>query len=285
MRSDLALACLCVLLLRVDPASAQLSAAKDGPVVYGHHHVNATDVAAHTTFFVDTLGAVPITMAGRQIVKFPNVLIFLREQTPTGGSIGTTADHLGLAVPDLRPVIARLKAGGYRMITRDSVPADWAVVDDITSSPAGGRPIAFVLGPDALKVELVQIAEQKAPAVLQHVHFFGPDRAGMQAWYAKVFGARVGAPALGARFLTAALPGVSLNFSASPAPVVGTKGRVVDHVGFEVDDLPAVLGRLEAMGIAAENVRQVPDLGIAIAFITDPWGTSIELTEGLDKIP
>ena len=285
MRSGLALACLCVLLLRGEPASAQLSAAKDGPVVYGHHHVNATSVAAHTRFFVDGLGGVPTTIAGRQIVAFPNVLVFLREQAPTGGSIGTTADHLGLAVPDLRPVIAKLKAHGYRMITRDAVPADWAVTDDITSSPAGGRPIAFVLGPDDLKVELVQIADQQAPAMLQHVHFFGPDRDAMQAWYVKVFGARAGAAAPGARFLTATLPGVSLNFTASPTPVVGTKGRVVDHVGFEIDDLPTFLRKLEAMGITPENVRQVPDLGIAIAFITDPWGTLIELTEGLDKIP
>lgn len=285
MRSRLTLACLCVLLLRVDSASAQLSAAKDGPVVYGHHHVNATRLAEHTRFFVDALGGVPITIAGRPIVKFPNVLVFLREQTPTGGSIGTTADHLGLAVPDLRPVIEALKAGGYRMITRDSVPADWAVTDDITSSPAGGRPIAFVLGPDDLKVELVQIADQRAPAMLQHVHFFGPDRDAMQAWYVKTFGAGAGVAAPGARFLTAGLPGVSLNFSTSPRPVVGTKGRVVDHVGFEIDDLPAFLTKLQAMGITPENVRQVPDLGIAIAFITDPWGTLIELTEGLDRIP
>ena len=284
MRSSLALAFLFVLLLHAAPSSAQLSAAKEGPVVYGHHHVNATSIAAHSRFWVDTLGGVPITIAGRQIVKFPNVLVFLREQAPTGGSIGTTADHLGLAVPDLRPVIDKLKAGGYRMITRDSVPADWAVSDDITRSPAGGRPIAFVLGPDDLKVELVQIADQKAPAMLQHVHLFGPERDEMQAWYVKVFGARAGAPAPGARFLTAALPGVSLNFTAAPTPVVGTKGRVVDHVGFEIDDLPTFLKKLDAMGIRPENVRQVPDLGIAIAFITDPWGTLIELTEGLDKI-
>lgn len=285
MRSGLALASLGVLLLHAAPSSAQLSAARDGPVVYGHHHVNATSIAAHVTFLVDTLGGVPITVGGRQIVEFPNVLVFLREQAPTGGSIGTTADHLGLSVPDLRPMIDKLKAGGYRMITRDSVPADWAVIDDITSNPAGGRPIAFVLGPDDLKVELVQIADQNAPATLQHVHFFGPDRDEMLAWYVKVFGARAGAPAPNARFLTATLPGVALNFSAAAAPVVGTKGRVVDHVGFEVDDLPTLLRRLDAMGITPENVRQVPDLGIAIAFITDPWGTFIELTEGLDRIP
>jgi hypothetical protein len=28
----------------------------------------------------------------------------------------------------------------------------------------------------------------------------------------------------------------------------------------------------------------VPDLKTSIAFITDPWGTYIELTEGFDKI-
>jgi catechol 2,3-dioxygenase-like lactoylglutathione lyase family enzyme len=285
MRSGLAMAFLCALLLQAVPSSAQLRAAREGPVVYGHHHVNATNVAAHAKFLVDALGGVPITMAGRQIVKFPNVLVFLREQTPTGGSVGTTADHLGLAVPELRPVIDKLKAGGYRMITRDSVPADWAVTDDITSNPSGGRPIAFVLGPDGFKVELVQVADRTAETALQHVHFFGPERDAMRAWYVKVFGATEGASAPGARFLTAALPGVSLNFSAAPAPVVGTKGRVVDHVGFEIDDLPGFLRKLEAMGITAENVRDVPDLAIAIAFITDPWGTSIELTEGLDKIP
>jgi len=42
--------------------------------------------------------------------------------------------------------------------------------------------------------------------------------------------------------------------------------------------------KLEAMGIKPANVRDVPDLNTSIAFITDPWGTYIELTEGFDKI-
>src|SRR5262245_13870174 len=61
-------------------ASAQLYAAKDAPIAYGHHHLNVTSIAAHKKFFVDTLGGVPITIAGREIVKFPNGLVFLREQ-------------------------------------------------------------------------------------------------------------------------------------------------------------------------------------------------------------
>ena len=76
------------LLLNAGPASAQLSAAKDGPVAYGHHHVNATSIAAHKKFFVDALGGVPVTIGGREIIKFPNVFVFLREQAPKGGSVG-----------------------------------------------------------------------------------------------------------------------------------------------------------------------------------------------------
>ena len=40
----------------VSPVSAQLVAAKDGPIVYGHHHVAASDIAAHKKFWADTLG-------------------------------------------------------------------------------------------------------------------------------------------------------------------------------------------------------------------------------------
>ena len=43
--------------------------------------------------------------------------------------------------------------------------------------------------------------------------------------------------------------------------------------------------KLEASGITmAVPYRKVPALGIAVAFFTDPWGTYIELTEGLDKV-
>ena len=66
---------------------------------------------------------------------------------------------------------------------------------------------------------------------------------------------------------------------------MGTQGRALDHIGFEVKGLEAFIKKLEAQGIKlASPYRQVPALGIAIAFITDPWGTYIELTEGLDKV-
>ena len=69
-------------------------------------------------------------------------------------------------------------------------------------------------------------------------------------------------------------------------PLAGTAGRAVDHVGFEVTDLEAFCRRLEAMGITLDRpCTKVAAVDIAIAFLTDPWGTCIELTEGLDRVP
>ena len=271
------------LFVAASTSQAQLLAAKDAPVAYGHHHLNVTDIPAHVKFFSEALGGTPITVAGRQMVKFPNVLVFLRQQKPTGGSKGSSVDHLGFGVPNLRVAVDRIKASGYRMVTKEEAPAPpWEVADDIGRQAGREVAIAFAMGPDDLKVEIVEVKTQAAPVALHHVHFAGPDNKAMQEWYVKVFGAKPGNP--GGTFQSATLPGVSLNFNQAAAGVAGTQGRVVDHVGFEIDRLPDFLKKLEGMGIKAVNVRDVPDLGASIAFITDPWGTYIELTEGLDKI-
>ena len=267
-------------------ASAQLVAAKDGPVVYGHHHFNTTNLDAQKKFFVDTLGGTLITIGtnNTQILKFPNVLIFFRaNQAPTGGTRGTTVNHIGFSVPNLRQMVDKIKANGFQMITNTEATPDRKVADDI-AGPAqpGGASIAFALAPDDVKVELVEVKQQTIPITLHHVHFFNPKNAEMQAWYVKTFG---GKPRTGPAFLSADLPGVALNFTQSPDPVVATQGRALDHIGFEVKNLEEFCKKLEADGIKlAVPYRKVPALGIAIAFFTDPWGTYIEMTEGLDKV-
>jgi catechol 2,3-dioxygenase-like lactoylglutathione lyase family enzyme len=265
-------------------ASAQLLSAKDGPIVYGHHHLNTTNMDAQKKFFVDTLGGTVVKIGAnqREIVKFPNVLIFFNPmQTPTGGTRGTTVNHIGFSVPDLRPVIDKIKANGFQMITRSEVAATVEVKDDIAlNSPTTS--IAFALAPDDVKVELVQVKAQTIPITLHHVHFFGQQNTEMRDWYAKVFGAK---PRETANFPAADLPGIALNFTKSPDPTVGTQGRALDHIGFEVKNLEELTKKMEAMGIKLERpYTKVAALNIAIAFIKDPWGTYIELTEGLDKI-
>ena len=115
MRLCIAVLALIAVALR-SSASAQLLAAKDGPIVYGHHHLAASDIPAQLKFFADTLGGTRITFGPQKmdVVKFPNVFIFFRNQKPTGGTKGTTVNHIGFSVPNLRQTLDRVKAGGYR---------------------------------------------------------------------------------------------------------------------------------------------------------------------------
>ena len=267
-------------------AFGQLLVAKEGPIVYGHHHLNTTNPDAHKKFFIDTIGGklIKVGTNNAEVIEFPNVLIFLRTtQAPTGGSRGTTVNHIGFSVPNLRQTVDKVKANGFQMITKTEATPDREVKDDIAGPAApGGASIAFAQAPDDLKVEFVEAKQQTIPIALHHVHFFNPKNAEMQAWYVKTFGATARPPAA---FLSATLPGVALNFTQSPDPVVGTQGRALDHVGFEVKNLEEFCRKLEADGIKlAVPYRQVPALGIAIAFITDPWGTYIELTENLAPV-
>jgi catechol 2,3-dioxygenase-like lactoylglutathione lyase family enzyme len=266
-------------------ASAQLLAAKDGPIVYGHHHLAVTSVDEHKKFWVATLGGTVVTIGTnkREIIKFPNALLFMNAMAPSGGSKGTTMNHIGFSVPDLRPVIAKVKANGFRMVTAEEAAPGIKVENDIGLASGGDvSGIAYALGPDGVKVELVEIKKQTVPIMSHHIHFFGPQKE-MHDWYMKVFGAK-DRPGLTGSFIGADLPGIGLNFTAA-TDVIGTRGRAIDHIGFEVKNLEEFTKKLTAQGIKLDRpYTKVEALGISIAFITDPWGTYIELTEGLDKV-
>lgn len=285
MRITTALMVLAAAIAIAPTADAQLYAA--GPVVNGHYHLNASDIDAQKRFWIDTLGGKAGTFGtGTPIVLFPNALIFMRDQAPTAGSIGSTVDHFGFSVPNLRAVVDRLVAAGYEMVTADQSPPGAEVVDGIRivggNGPVSG--VSYVLGPDDVKVEVLEMKAQAEPIVSHHVHFFGNEADAMRAWYVDVFGAEA-QPGGANGFVVATLPGLNMNFTPTAEATAATSGRAIDHIGFEVDDLKSFLGGLEAKGITPDvSYREIPGAGVAIAFITDPWGTHIELTEGLDGI-
>ena len=265
----------------VSTASAQLTAANDGPIVYGHHHLNVTDVAAHKRFWGDTLGGTATLFANWEIFKFPNVLVFLREQVPTGGTKGTTVNHIGFRVPNVRRMVDKVRAAGFPVVTRVELPPAQEVADGVARIENQDTNIAFVMGPDDTKVELFEDRSMSIPIALHHIHFASQNVDEMKAWYVKTFGAE---PGMRGSSQAADLPGVNLTWSPSAESLTGTQGRALDHIGFEVENLEEFCKRLEGMGITFDRpYTELAALDVAIAFFTDPFGTYIELTEGLDK--
>ncbi len=285
---------LCAITLLIGAMASGTSAQllnKTAPVIVGHYHLNVTSVDAHKKFWVDTLGGTAMKF-GREnidVIKFPDVFIFLRVQPPTGPTRGTAFDHIGFAVPDVPALTTKVVANGYQLtVGREPAPGQTA------SPPTAGNygRFSYLLGPDGVKVELVTNMQPAAPPITHHhVHFINKQYVEMQQWYMKAFDAtlRDGQTDF---FIGADLPGVGymLNFfrweGDQNVTHAGTKGRVVDHVGFEVKNLEEFCKKLEAKGIRlAAPYRKEPGMNdLATAYITDPWGTSIELTEGLNTI-
>jgi len=264
------------------PGTAQAQSApswaSDGPVVHGHHHFNITDRAAHERFWGAGLGGVPTPWRDVQIFKFPNALVFLTEQAPSAGTIGSTVNHVGFWVPDAGAKLASLAAAGYPLITERELP-DADVRDGVYCPEGGTYCLGYVLGPDDVKVEIMGNRTQAMPIQHHHIHFNTPDVDSLRAWYVEMFDA---VPGMNGNFKVADLPGVNLRFSET-AKTAGTQGRSLDHIGFEVDNLEAFCKRLEAKGVVFDRpYGRVDELNLGYAFLTDPEGTYIELTEGLD---
>jgi catechol 2,3-dioxygenase-like lactoylglutathione lyase family enzyme len=264
------------------PARAQLTNL-EAPIVVGHYHLNVTSLREHYAFWVDTLGGTPTKVGSVDAVRFPGVYLLFTERAPNGPTRGSTFDHIGFAVPDVPALTERIVARGYELtVGREPGPGQTA------SPPTAGNygRFSYLLGPDGVKVEIVTNDAPDAPPIVHHhVHFVNDEFVEMQQWYMKAFNAtlRDGQTDF---FIGADLPGVGymLNFFSwlPEEPLVGTAGRVVDHVGFEVRDLAAFCEELAAKGIPlAVPLARDPLTGLQTARIVDPYGTVLELTEGL----
>lgn len=272
-----------VLMLALAPVGVQAQLSNDDArVVVSHFHLNVSSVDEHLGFWVDTLGGEVRELGdGTTGILFPDVLVALNEQPPTGPTRGTTFDHIGFAAPDVPALAARAVANGYeRTVGREPGPG-------LESSPptAGdyGR-FEYLVGPDGVKIELVTAdGEDPPPIAFHHVHFVNRDFVAMGEWYIRALDATQRPGPTYDYFFGADLPGVGymLNyFSWLPdEELVGTAGRVVDHVGFDVHDLEAFCAELEAKGIELDAPYRVVN-GIGWARVVDPWGTVIELSEG-----
>jgi catechol 2,3-dioxygenase-like lactoylglutathione lyase family enzyme len=201
------------------------------------------------------------------LIEFPGVYIMLRQADPTAPPAGSIVDHFGFAWKDLPAALAKWKADGVEI--------------DQTGNPNQG----YVHAPDGIRVEFFGDPSLSTPVAMNHIHFYPVDIPAMQAWYAKMFG---GVPGTRPRQSSPGLidcddiPGTNLSFSQGKSVLAPTQGRSLDHIGFDVTDLDAFARKLEAQGFKLDQaIRHIPNSTAKVAFLTDPWGTRIELTEGL----
>ena len=243
------------------PAFAQLAAPNSIGAAIGHIHLNVSDMDVQQKFWTDVGGKI-VNREKLVTAQFPGIYILLRKQDSSGGSVGSVVNHFGFFVKNFDEAVARIKAAGLK----------W--------EPGNNPGQGFINGPDGVRVEIYENKSIPTPMQMHHIHLMVPDPIAAQKWYIANFGAAAGKRA---QFDTANVPGTEITLGKADMPQVTTKGRSVDHIGFEVNNIDQFVAKLTAAGIKTEaEIRNSANLtGLRIVYITDPWGTYIEITEGL----
>ena len=230
----------------------------------GHWHLASKDVEANKKIFL-AMGGKLYMPGGNPLMMFPGLYInlVLGAGKGEGGTQGSVVNHVGFIVDNVQQRVAQWKAAGVKVL------------------PGGNGRLdqAFVETPDGLRMEILEDKTQTVPIRNEHIHLSLTEAEipKAQAWYAKTFGGKAGtrnnAPVVD-------LPGVQIRFAKADAKQAPTLGRVLDHIGFDVKDHPAFVKKLEADGIKLDQpARTNPQGGNTTTYITDPWGTRIEIVQ------
>ena len=258
-------------LLCASPVRAQILPPNAAGISAGHEHFRVTDVEAAERFWT-ALGGVIAPMGQVRVVKFPGIIVMLARataETPvSGGTEGTTVDLIRFRVKNLNNTLAALDSAGYKPL------------------PGSTARSASLMTLEKAKVSLVEDASLPTAVATDALIMKVPNVAEAAAWYAKWFGGKVTGEG-DATFVD--IPGMQMRFSRAATPVAGTRGRALDHIGFEVNNLEAFMKTMANEGVTISRPFQpapptVQPVVTSLGFVTDPWGTYIELNEGFSKI-
>ena len=274
-----------IVLWPAGPSWAQLSPPNKSGVAMGHLHYHVRDVEASKKFWV-ALGATATKVGTTDVMKLPDVLIFLTQAESSGGNDGSVLKHVAFRVPNLLQSLAKAQAAGIKVQPNQNKIQGYVFTpegEQIELFEEQTEVSAFTLdeGQDDLAARRLG-QKMTVPITTHHVHLYVPEGSEAEAktWYVRMFGS---IPGKRWHYEAAHVPGMLLNFSASPVRLAPTKGRMLDHIGFEIKNLEAFCKKLEASGVKFDVPYTKRPTGVATAFLTDPWGTYIELTEGLNR--
>jgi catechol 2,3-dioxygenase-like lactoylglutathione lyase family enzyme len=251
-------------MLAAGSATAQPAPFNEAGVTMGHWHIVSKDAEANKKIFLG-MGGKLFMPGGQPLMMFPGVYINLTlgNEKGEGGTQGSVVNHVGFIVDNVQERVAQWKAAGVAVLPGNNNRLDQA----------------FVETPDGVRIEILEDKTQPMPIRNEHVHFFLPEAEIPKAvaWYAKTFGGKAGTRNNAS---IVDIPGGQLRFAKVVTRQAPTRGRVLDHVGFDVKDHEAFVKKIEAEGIALdEPPRKSPTTGNIVTYITDAWGTRIEIVQ------
>ena len=249
------------------------------PVTRFHHvHMNAADPEASVRFYATRFGLTPTKFADQDALWTPNGWLLFEKAADVKAITPTSAFwHLGWGPKDTKAYYERLVLLGTPFETpltplgqvRDSRQSHYA----------------YVQGPD---LEQIELFAEAGTDQFEHLHMRSADPATTSAWYTKYFIAPKPPPGPPFSISPSGVPQptwidhIAFRWfvpASGAAPDV-SRGHVLDHFAFSVEDLQTALDQLRHDGVTVLQLPQsILDSKVSSAFIEGPDGVAIELVE------
>ncbi|MFZ4628143.1 MAG: VOC family protein [Blastocatellia bacterium] len=272
-------------------------------ISFHHIHLNSPDPKAAIDYHLARFEAERDHPAGLDegIRGHRTWLLFRKVGSPPPWQLTSGIWHIGWGAPDMPAEVERQKALGTRFFE------PLTDISDIGGNP-NARPgsfyYAYVETPDRALIELNTAVSRR----FGHLHLFSEDPLAAGAWYERHLGVRRRGrtPSPEPRFYRGFQIGPSVSLALGEVNLIvfplayarkayadhwkgktvvdSTEGRVIDHLGFRVDNLSAELSRLREAGVKITREAQaIPGTSLRHAFVEGPDRVRIELIEGLPK--
>jgi len=264
---------------------------------FHHLHLNTTDPAAAIKFYTSKFDCEESPFQNQPaVLTQQSWLLFKKVKNAPPWELTSSIWHFGWGAEDMKATYQKQTEMGTKFFTPLT-----DISDILGGTPDSGRFFyAYVETPDHALIELNTSSNHR----FGHLHLFSEDPVAAGEWYAKHFGIPVRNASPATRFYrdhqigpSASLMMDNVNIIIYPiqyskkayathwtkgqTAIVSTKGRVVDHVAFSVDNLAESIARLEKEGVRiTAPVSTMFDGKLKHAFIEGPDSIVIELVEG-----
>lgn len=260
---------------------------------FHHVHLNTTDPEAAIDFYTTKFKAKKEKFAGLRDAVWTgdSWVLFTKVGAPPPSDTISGIWHIGWGAEEMKSAYQKQLDSGTKFQTP---------LTDISGMTGGAENsgrffYAYVDGPDHALIELNTARHHN----FGHVHMFSANPIATGEWYMKHFGltARLSkdvrvyrniqnAPAafMTANHVSMIVYPIEYLTTSGYEPFKGrkelapTRGRVIDHIGFAVDNLDAAITQLKAAGVkVTTEPRSIGPL--KVAFIEGPDQVAIELLE------
>jgi len=295
--------CLCGLNFKVIGFEQAKSEEKtvSAPIANFHHlHLNVTDPAAAINFYTSKFDCEKGRFAGVMDAVWAQKswLLFNKVSSAPPWELTSAVWHFGWGAEDMKSTYQKQLDMGTKF---DTPITD---ISDIggNKGATGLFYFAYVLGPDHALIELNTAGHHH----FGHLHLFSEDPVSAGEWYIRHLGAvrrGTGPISREPRIYRDVQIGPSMSLMMDNVNIIifpvqysrkayadqwknqtamsSTKGRVVDHVGFSVDNLSEALETMRKDGVkVTDEIKTAAGGKIKYAFIEGPDKIRIELVEG-----